>query len=182
VTSRTGRSLLVGAASLLAACSLAETQVAPLEPTPAQAKAVEKLAVLDALGKARGFSTMIRLIRASGMDATLAGDGPWTVLAPNDDAFARLPEGTLDGLLLPENKESLVALVKNHLLEGSVDTEELRKRAKVESLAGNVLSIKAEGTRLRVEGALLEATDLDARNGIAHALDSVVMPKTSEPK
>lgn len=169
-------------AVLVSGCRLAEPPAAALQPTPAQATLVEKLDVLTALGKARGFTTVARLIRAAGLDATLTHDGPWTILAPSDEAFARLPEGTLDALLAPEGKEALVALVKNHVLEGRLDSDELRKRGRVETLGGQPLSVVSEGSRLRVEGALLEAIDLDARNGIAHAVEGVLMPRSTKPE
>lgn len=173
--------VLVVAAALLGAgaptaCSMSgpsPTVVGPAAPPPAQ----EGLDVVATLQATPRLATFTRLVVASGLEPNLRRDGQWTVFAPTDEAFERLPQGALDALLAPEGHESLRALVMNHLVEGLETAAELRKRAELEAIGGGVLDLVAEGGELRIEGGRLLSVDLEADNGVIHVIDVVLVPQ-----
>mgnify|MGYP000892816566 CR=1 FL=1 len=121
------------------------------------------------------FNTLVAAVKAAGLVETLQGKGPFTVFAPTDEAFAKLPQGTVASLLKPENKEKLVAILTYHVVPGKVmaaDVETMKARA----VSGKELSIRVEDGKVTVDGAKVIRTDVAARNGVIHAIDSVVLP------
>jgi uncharacterized surface protein with fasciclin (FAS1) repeats len=123
-----------------------------------------------------GFSTLVAALTAGGLVETLQGDGPFTVFAPNDDAFAALPAGLLDKLLLPENKDVLVAILTYHVVSGKVTSTEV--------LAGDVPSVEGSSITLgttdgvQVNDAKVILADVEASNGVIHVIDKVLVPPT----
>lgn len=156
--------------------ALALAAAAPLwAALPAQA-ADDILATAD---KAGTFKTLISAAKAAGLGDTLTGKGPLTVLAPTDDAFKKLPAGTLEALLKPENKAQLAALLKSHVLPGKYSGERLNKakarQYTVKTAGGaNVLFDKKDG--LTVSGAKVTKADISASNGTIHVIDAVIVP------
>ncbi len=121
------------------------------------------------------FSTLVAAVKAGDLVDTLKGDGPFTVFAPTNAAFAKLPEGTLEELLKPENKDKLVKILTYHVVPGKVMAADV-KAGKVATAAGEELTISTEGG-VSVDSAKVTATDIEAKNGVIHVIDSVVIPE-----
>ncbi|WP_428641729.1 fasciclin domain-containing protein [Roseibium sp.] len=139
------------------------------------AKASEKDIVDTAVG-AGTFGTLVAAVQAAGLVDTLKGDGPFTVFAPTDEAFAKLPEGTVENLLKPENKDQLVAVLTYHVLPGKVMSSDIAgKKAKVASVQGSEISVDATDG-VKVDEAQVVAADIEASNGVIHVIDTVILP------
>ena len=123
----------------------------------------------------KDFSTLVAAVKAAGLAETLSGTGPFTVFAPTNEAFAKLPKGTVEDLLKPENKEKLVAILTYHVVSGKVMAADV-KAGKVKTVQGGELEIATEGG-VTVNGAKVVKTDIVGTNGVIHVLDSVVLPK-----
>lgn len=135
----------------------------------------DKNIVETAAGAGR-FSTLIAAAKAAGLAGALSGDGPLTVLAPTDDAFAKLPEGTVETLLKPENRDQLAAILKLHVVSGRVFAEDAERLGKASALSGDEL-IFSNRHGLKVNGAGITATDVQASNGVIHVIDAVLLPR-----
>lgn len=122
------------------------------------------------------FKTLIAAAKAAGLAGALSGKGPLTVFAPTDDAFAKLPEGTVATLLKPENKDKLAAILKYHVVPGRVYSEDALAAGKAKTLQGGSVLIKVQDGVAKVNKAKLLATDIDASNGVIHVIDTVIMP------
>lgn len=122
-----------------------------------------------------GFSTLVAAIEAAGLVETLQGDGPFTVFAPTDDAFAALPEGLLEKLLLPENVEVLKAILTYHVVAGQVLSADVTA-GDVATVEGSTIAIATDGG-VTVNGANVVSVDVMASNGVIHVIDSVLLPK-----
>jgi len=125
---------------------------------------------------AGSFNTLVTAVKAAGLVETLQGKGPFTVFAPTDEAFAKLPAGTVENLLKPENKEKLVAILTYHVLPGKVMAADV-KTMKAKTVNGQELSIKVAGGKVTVDNANVIKTDVAASNGVIHVIDTVVLPK-----
>ena len=125
---------------------------------------------------ADNFKTLVAAVKAAGLVETLQGKGPFTVFAPTDAAFAKLPAGTVESLLKPENKEKLVAILTYHVVPGKVMAADV-KNMKATTVNGKELSIKVEGGSVTVDNAKVVKTDVAASNGVIHVIDTVVLPK-----
>lgn len=130
--------------------------------------------------KAGAFGTLIAAAKAAGLAGALAGDGPLTVFAPTDAAFAKLPAGTVESLLKPENKDKLAAILKYHVVAGRVYSEDALAAKRAKTLQGSDVNISVAGGSAKVQNANLVKTDIDATNGVIHVIDSVILPP--EPK
>jgi len=126
--------------------------------------------------KAGTFQTLLTAAKAAGLAETLMKGGPFTMLAPSDAAFDKLPAGTLESLVRPENKEKLARLLKAHVLEGRVFSDQVAALHEAPTLAGVPVAITKQGQGLVVGGARVLAADLQARNGVVHVIDSVIVP------
>jgi uncharacterized surface protein with fasciclin (FAS1) repeats len=115
-------------------------------------------------------------VQAAGLVDTLKGDGPFTVFAPTDDAFAALPEGTVEDLLKPENKDKLTAILTYHVVPGKVMSGDLSNDMMVKTVQGGDLKIMTEGG-VTVNGANVVTADVEASNGVIHVIDAVLLPK-----
>jgi transforming growth factor-beta-induced protein len=124
------------------------------------------------------FNTLVAAVKAAGLVDTLKGPGPFTVFAPTDEAFAKLPAGTLDNLLKPENKTKLQNILKYHVVAGKVMASAVVKMHAAPTLQGQSLSIKVmKDGRVMVDAGHLTKTDLATSNGVIHVIDTVLMPK-----
>ncbi len=126
------------------------------------------------------FKTLLAAAKAAGLDGALAGAGPFTVFAPTDDAFAKLPAGTVDELLKPENKAKLTAVLTFHVVEGKVEAKDV-KTGKVKTLSGLELDVVADANGVTVNGAKVTTADVQASNGVIHVIDSVLLPPAPAP-
>lgn len=141
------------------------------------AKAGEKDIVDTAVG-AGSFKTLVAAVQAAGLVDTLKGEGPFTVFAPTDEAFAALPEGTVENLLKPENKDQLVAILTYHVVPGKVMSSDIAgKKAKVASVQGDKISVDATDG-VKVDGAKVVTADIETSNGVIHVIDAVILPKS----
>ena len=125
---------------------------------------------------ANDFNTLVTAVQAAGLVETLQGPGPFTVFAPTDEAFAKLPAGTVESLLLPENKDQLVAILTYHVVPGRVDAAQVVNLQSANTVQGAAVQIDVEGGTVRVNDATITATDIEASNGIVHVIDSVLLP------
>ncbi|MEZ6064616.1 MAG: fasciclin domain-containing protein [Planctomycetaceae bacterium] len=126
------------------------------------------------------FKTLLAAAKAAGLVGALSGEGPLTVFAPTDEAFAKLPEGTVANLLKPENKEQLVAILKYHVVSGRVYSEAAIAAKHAETLNGAEIMISQTDNGATVNGANLVLTDLDASNGVIHVIDQVILPPSKK--
>ncbi|GIW88989.1 MAG: hypothetical protein KatS3mg108_3313 [Isosphaeraceae bacterium] len=146
-------------------------------PASASDKTIVEIAASNA-----DFETLVAAVKAAGLVETLSGEGPFTVLAPTDEAFAKLPAGTLESLLKPENKEKLVSILKYHVIPGRVmakDVVGLSGKEAGTALAGSKLGIKVDGGKVCFMGktsANVIKTDIEASNGVIHVIDTVLLP------
>ena len=122
------------------------------------------------------FNTLIAAAKAAGLAGTLQGEGPFTVFAPTDEAFAKLPKGTVESLLKPENKDKLAAILKYHVVPGNVKLAKALEAGQGKTVLGPSLGIKFEDGRVKIGTANLVTADIAASNGTIHVIDSVLLP------
>jgi uncharacterized surface protein with fasciclin (FAS1) repeats len=134
--------------------------------------------IVDTAADAGTFSTLIAAVEAAGLVDTLKGEGPFTVFAPTDEAFAALPEGTVEELLKPENIDQLTAILTYHVVPGEVMSGDLTNGMEATTVQGGDVTIMTEGG-VTVEGANVVTADVDATNGVIHVIDSVILPPES---
>ncbi len=133
--------------------------------------------IVDTAVAAGTFQTLAAALGAADLVGTLKGDGPFTVFAPTDAAFAKLPAGTVENLLKPENKEKLRAILTYHVVPGSVRAVQVVKMKDAKTVNGQKVSIKVDGTGVMVDGAKVLTTDIAASNGVIHVIDTVLLPR-----
>jgi uncharacterized surface protein with fasciclin (FAS1) repeats len=132
--------------------------------------------IVDTAVNAGTFNTLVTAVSAADLVGTLKSPGPFTVFAPTDDAFAKLPEGTVENLLKPENKDQLVAVLTYHVVPGKIMSGDIvGKTAMVETVQGSKLSVDATDG-VMVDNAMVIAADIQATNGVIHVIDTVVLP------
>ncbi len=139
------------------------------------AKAAEK-DIVDTAVAAGSFKTLAAALGAAGLVDTLKGPGPFTVFAPTDAAFAKLPAGTVDELLKPENKAKLTTILTYHVVPGKVMAADVVKLTEAKTVNGAMVRIKVDGNSVMVSDANVTATDIAASNGVIHVIDSVILP------
>jgi len=152
------------------------------EPTtgqPPTAAGEAKGDILDTAAASGSFNTFVKAVKAAGLTETLSGPGPYTVFAPTDAAFEKLPEGELDRLLEPANKEQLKELLTRHVVKGRLTDAEIKKMRSLETLNGKELPVRAEQDALMIGGAKVTQAGIDAENGVIHAVDTVMIPAKS---
>ena len=128
---------------------------------------------------AGSFNTSVKALQAADLTSTLEGPGPFTVFAPTDQAFAKLPAGTLESLLKPENKDKLRAILKYHVVAGEVDAAQVMKLKTVKTLEGADLKITAQNGTVIVDNAKVVKADIRTSNGIIHVIDAVMLPPSN---
>ena len=135
--------------------------------------------IVETAVNAGQFKTLAAALGAAKLVTTLKGSGPFTVFAPNDAAFAKLPAGTVENLLKPENKDQLVAILTYHVVPGRVMAADVVKLKEAKTVNGKMLDIETKGEAVMVNDAKVTATDIGASNGVIHVIDTVILPPKS---
>jgi len=133
--------------------------------------------IVDTAVAAGSFKTLAAALQAAGLVDTLKGKGPFTVFAPTDEAFAKLPPGTVEDLLKPENKEKLFAILTYHVVPGRDLASQVTKMSSAKTVNGQSLAISVNGGTVMVDNAKVIKTDILCSNGVIHVIDSVLLPK-----
>jgi len=134
--------------------------------------------IVDVAMEAGTFNTLLAAAKAADLVEALKGEGPLTVFAPTDEAFAKLPAGTVEMLLQPANKEKLQAVLLYHVVEGRVTSAEVVKLSSAKTLQGDSVDISVKMGKVYVDDAQVIAADVEASNGVIHVIDSVILPST----
>lgn len=159
----------------LTTLAIAAVLVAPLA-----AGSYDKKDIVDTAVAAGSFNTLVAAVQAAGLVDALKADGPFTLFAPTDEAFAQLPEGTVENLLKPENKEQLIAILTYHVVPGEVDAAQVTKLESAETLQGESISIAVKDGKVYVDKAQVVTADVSASNGVIHVIDQVILPGQSD--
>ncbi len=162
---------VVFSAGLISTSAFAHSHASGHEKT-----APEMADIVDTAVNAGSFTTLVAAVQAAGLEETLRSEGPFTVFAPTDAAFAKLPEGTIDMLLKPENKDQLVSILTYHVLSGAVESSSIAgKKLDVKTVQGSDVSIDATNG-VMIDNANVVTADIKTSNGIIHVIDTVIMP------
>lgn len=132
--------------------------------------------IVDTAVAAGSFKTLAAALKAAGLIETLKGKGPFTVFAPTDEAFAKLPAGTVESLLKPENKEKLVGILTYHVVAGKVMAADVVKLKEAKTVQGKSVKIEVKDGKVKVDAANVVKTDIAASNGVIHVIDAVILP------
>jgi len=162
--------LLALAAMALGAAFMGRPQVARAADEPA------KKDIVDTAVAAGNFKTLAAALKAAGLVDTLKGAGPFTVFAPTDEAFAKLPAGTVEDLLKPENKEKLVAILTYHVVPAKAMAKDVAGMTTAKTVNGKELKLKVDGGKVMVDKATVTTADVEASNGVIHVIDAVLLP------
>ena len=142
----------------------------------AEPKATASKDIVDTAVAAGDFKTLVAAVQAAGLVDTLKGTGPFTVFAPTDAAFAKLPAGTLKDLLKPENKAKLVAILTYHVVPGDVTAADVTKLSEAKTVNGAMLKVTTQNGKVMINKADVVKTDIEASNGVIHVIDAVLLP------
>jgi uncharacterized surface protein with fasciclin (FAS1) repeats len=134
--------------------------------------------IVDTAVEAGSFKTLVTAVKAAGLVDTLKGKGPFTVFAPTDEAFAKLPKGTVASLLKPENKHKLAGILTYHVVAGKVKAKQAAKLDSAKTVNGAKIAIKASGKSLAINNAKVIKANIKTSNGIIHVIDTVLIPET----
>ena len=137
----------------------------------------KKADIVDTAVAAGSFNTLAAALEAGDLIGTLKSDGPFTVFAPTDEAFAKLPAGTVESLLLPENKDQLVEILTYHVVPGKVKAADVVKLSSASTANGSDVSIRVQDESVFINDSRVVATDISASNGVIHVVDTVILPK-----
>ena len=132
--------------------------------------------IVDTAVAAGSFKTLAKALDAAGLVQTLKGPGPFTVFAPTDEAFAKLPAGTLETLLKPENKAKLTRILTYRVVSGKVMAADVVKVKSAKAVSGDTLTVMTQGSNVMIDKAHVVKTDIAASNGVIHVIDSVIVP------
>jgi uncharacterized surface protein with fasciclin (FAS1) repeats len=144
--------------------------------TPNNSTPNAKHNLVDTAAAQGSFTTFGKALNAAGLVDTLKGNGPYTVFAPTDAAFAKLPAGELDNWLKPENKAELISILKYHVTPGRVMAADVVKLTEAKTVQGQSAKIKSSGDKVTIDGANVTLTDISSTNGVIHAIDAVLAP------
>ncbi len=133
--------------------------------------------IVDVAAENGSFNTLVAAVKAAGLVETLKGDGPFTVFAPTDEAFAALPAGTVDMLLKPENKDKLVAVLTYHVVPGKIMAAEVMKLNSADTVQGEAVMVGIDHGSVMINKAKVAMPDVEASNGVIHVIDAVLLPK-----
>jgi len=165
----------ISAALTLSACGNSSTSTAPsASPSAVESMPATPGTIVEVASSTEGFRTLVAAITAAGLGETLSGTGPFTVFAPTDDAFAALPAGVLDALLLPENKDLLIKILTYHVVSGKVLAADVTD-GDVATVEGQTIKLSTMGG-VTVNGAKVVSADVMASNGVIHVIDAVILP------
>jgi uncharacterized surface protein with fasciclin (FAS1) repeats len=133
--------------------------------------------VVEVAVHTKGFDTLVAAVKAAGLVETLSGKGPFTVFAPTDEAFAKLPKGTLEELLKPENKKKLAAILTYHVVSGKVMAKDVVKLKDAKTVQGSKVKITVKEANVMIDKAKVVKADIPCKNGVIHVIDAVILPK-----
>jgi len=180
------RSVFVASTLTLVACG-GEAVAPAQDPTtagnmtppaaPAGATSMTKSDIVDTANAAGSFKTLLAAVKAADLESTLRGTGPFTVFAPTDEAFAKLPAGTVESLIKPENKDKLKAILTYHVVSGNVGSAAAMKLTTAKTVNGKELKLDASSGSLKVGKATVTKADIQASNGVIHVIDTVLLPE-----
>jgi transforming growth factor-beta-induced protein len=173
-------SVVLGVVAILLASSsaaVAGERCAKNSVTTVAYEKATKMDIVDTAVKAGSFKTLVAAVKAAGLVETLKGKGPFTVFAPTDEAFAKLPAGTVETLLKPENKDKLVAILTYHVVAGKFMAADVVKLTKAKTVQGSEVKITVADGKVMVGDANLVKTDIACGNGVIHVIDTVLLPK-----
>jgi uncharacterized surface protein with fasciclin (FAS1) repeats len=139
--------------------------------------AASKKDIVDTAVAAGDFKTLAAALQATGLVDTLKGSGPFTVFAPTDEAFAKLPAGTVENLLKPENKQKLISILSYHVVAGDVMAKDVVKLHEAKTVNGQDVKIMVEGGKVSINNATVTKTDIQCTNGVIHVIDTVLLPQ-----
>jgi len=170
---------LVGAMSVVAAVDAVAGKRCSVATEASSTYAYESAAkdIVDTAVAAGKFKTLAAALQAAGLVETLKGHGPFTVFAPTDEAFKKLPAGTVEELLKPENKGKLTKILTYHVVAGKVAAADVVKLSRAKTVEGSEVKIQVSDGKVMVDNAHVIATDIAASNGIIHVIDAVILPK-----
>ena len=134
--------------------------------------------VVEVAATTDGFNTLVAAVKAAELAEVLSSKGPFTVFAPTDEAFKKLPAGTVETLLKPENKEKLIAVLKYHVVPSKVMAKDVVKLTDAKTVQGTNVKIKVEDGSVLVDNAKVVKTDINCKNGVIHVIDKVILPKS----
>jgi transforming growth factor-beta-induced protein len=176
--------LLLAVSLVMAACAPAATPTPAPESTalPEPTATPEPMLsdIVDTAVADGRFTTLVAAVEAAGLVETLKGEGPFTVFAPTDDAFAALPEGTLESLLLPENKQQLTDILLYHVVPGKVMAADVTGLTSAATVLGKDIAIKVDMGNVYINEAKVIITDIETSNGVIHVIDAVILPPAEE--
>lgn len=160
---------------LLISAGVAQAHCGACETSATEAKE-HSHDIVDTAVSAGSFETLVAAVQAAGLVETLKGEGPFTVFAPTDEAFAKLPKGTVENLLKPENKAKLQAILTYHVVSGKVAAADVVNLKAAKTVQGQSVSIKVDGNTVAIGDAKVVKTDILTSNGIIHVIDTVLLP------
>lgn len=140
------------------------------------AAAGEKLDIVDTAAASSSFTTLVTAVKKAGLVDTLKGDGPFTVFAPTNEAFAKLPEGTVESLLKPENRKQLIAILTYHVVPGKVMAADVVKLKSAKTVQGSNVTINVQDGKVMIDEATVIKADIGTSNGVIHVIDRVITP------
>ena len=177
--------LVLGGVILTAVIAFAATNMqkgsSTLNTTPkttaieTEQKTMSNKTIVDVAQEAGSFTTLIAAVKAAGLDETLSGAGPFTVFAPTDEAFAKLPEGTVEALL--KDKAKLSSILTYHVVSGKVMAKDVAGMTSAKTVEGGEVTVKTENGKVMINDATVTTADIEASNGVIHVIDTVLLPK-----
>lgn len=135
--------------------------------------------IVETAAAAGSFKTLVAAVKAAGLVETLQGEGPFTVFAPTDDAFAKLPAGTVESLLEPENRDKLVAILTYHVVPGRLMASDVVDISHLKTVQGQMIEVTTKKGKAMVDGATILKKDIGTSNGVIHVIDSVILPQSN---
>ena len=138
--------------------------------------------IVEVAAGADDFKTLVAAVKAAGLVETLSGEGPFTVFAPTNEAFGKLPKGTVEELLKPENKKKLIAILTYHVVAGKVMAADVVKLKSATTVQGSKITIRVKDGKVKVNKANVVKTDIACKNGVIHVIDAVILPPEKKGK
>ncbi len=158
--------------------ALAALALVVAAPVAAQQQYEKPMDIVDIAVEAGSFKTLVAAVQAADLVDVLKGEGPFTVLAPTDEAFAALPEGTVETLLKPENKEKLQAILTYHVIPGKVMSSQVVELESAKTVQGQSVTIEVKDGAVMIDGAKVVTADIEASNGVIHVINKVILPSS----
>ncbi|WP_420844083.1 fasciclin domain-containing protein [Lacipirellula parvula] len=155
----------------------AKSRVAQAQRHYVAAEAEKPKTIVETAAGIEDFSTLVAAVKAGDLVKTLSGKGPFTVFAPTNEAFAKLPKGTVEDLLKPENKEKLVAILTYHVVPGKVMAADVVKVKEAKTVQGDKVQVTVKDDEVMIDKAKVVKADVECSNGVIHVIDSVLLPK-----